>query len=108
MSNRKAQFETQDLIGATKHYSGAVGTAPIAIPTVADKIIAEFHIENDIYNTPPTKTLSFSCDGGITYTELRLGESMVWTPKGSIEQLYIKGSTAGVLYKMVVNYEDIS
>lgn len=108
MANRKAQFETQDLIGSTKHYSGTVGVAPTAIPTVANKIIAEFQIENDIYNTPPTKTLSFSCDGGTTYTELRLGESMVWTPKGGIEQIYIKGSTAGVLFKMIVNYEDIS
>lgn len=103
----KADFETQDLDGQTIHYDGFVGTTPVAIPTVANKIIAEFFIENPIDNTPATETLSFSCDGGITYTALKIGESMIWTPKGRIKQLYIKGNTASVDYKMIVNYEDI-
>lgn len=103
----KADFETQDLDGSTVHYNGSVGTTPIAIPTVADNIIAEFWIENVIDNSPVTKRLEFSCDGGITYTELRLSESMAWTPKGRIKQIYIKASAASTNYKMIVNYEDI-
>lgn len=103
----KADFEIQDMDGSTKHYSGTASTTPVAIPTVADKEIAEFWIENDLNNTPATDRLSFSCDGGTTYTELKIGESMVWTPKGRIKQIYIKGSAATVLYQMIVNYEDI-
>jgi hypothetical protein len=103
----KADFEIQDMDGQTIHYNGSVGTTPIAIPTSANKIIAEFFIENPIDNSPATETLSFSCDNGVTYTALKVGESMIWTPKGRIRQLYIKGSTASVDYKMIVNYEDI-
>lgn len=103
----KADFEIQDMDGSTVHYNSSVGTTPVAIPTVADKEISEFWIENPIDNTPVTETLSFSCDGGATYTALKVGESMVWTPKGGIKQIYIVGSTASVDYKMIVNYEDI-
>jgi hypothetical protein len=103
----KADFEIQDLDGQTIHYSGTVGTTAINIPTVVAKEISEFWIENPINNTPANETLSFSCDAGVTFTDLLVGESMVWTPKGRIRQLKIKGSTASVNYKMIVNYEDI-
>lgn len=103
----KADFEIQDMDGATVHYNGTVGTAPTAIPTVVGKLISEFWLENSIDNTLVTTRLSFSCDGGVTYTELRIGESMAWTPKGRIRQLLIKASAASTDYKMIVNYEDI-
>lgn len=103
----KADFEIQDLDGSTKAFNGTVGTSATAIPTVADKEIAEFWIENNINNSPATDRLLFSCDGGTTYTELAIGESMSWTPKGRIRQLFIKGSTASVDYKLLVNFEDI-
>lgn len=103
----KADFEIQDMDGSTVHYASTVGTSPVAIPASPDKEIAEFWIENDINNTPATKRLSFSCDGGTTYTELKIGESISWTPKGRIKQIYIKGSAASVSYQMIVNYEDI-
>jgi hypothetical protein len=103
----KADFEIQDLDGSTKAFNGTVGTSATAIPTVAAKEVSEFYIENPISNTPVTKTLSYSCDGGVTYTDLSAGESMVWTPKGRIRQLFIKASAASTSYKMVVNFEDI-
>lgn len=103
----KADFETVDIDGSTIHYNGSVGTTPTTIPTVANKRISEFFIECDIDNTPVTKRLLFSCDGGATYTTIRPGESMIWTPKGRITQLYIKGNVAAVSYQMIVNYEDI-
>jgi len=103
----KADFEIQDLDGETIHYSSTVGTTPITVPSVAGKIISEFWIENSLDNSPVTKRLEFSCDGGVTYTSLRLGESMNWTPKGRIRLLYIKASAASTSYSMIVNYEDI-
>ena len=106
MANTKPQFETTDTKGTTVHYDGAVGTTPATIPSSPDKIISEFWIENDIHNTPVTKRLEFSCDGGVTYTEMNIGESTAWTPKGDIRQIYIKASAAGTLYKMIVNYEE--
>lgn len=103
----KADFEIQDMDGSTVHYNGTVGTTAIAIPTVVAKQISEFWVENNIDNSPVTKRLEFSCDGGVTYTELRIGESMAWTPKGRIRQIFIKASAASTDYKMIVNYEDI-
>ena len=102
----KPQFEMTDTKGSTIHYDDNVGTTPIAIPTVADKIIGGFWIENDINNSPAHERLSFSCDGGTTYTELAIGESLAWTPKGDVKQIYIKGSTASVDYQMIINYEE--
>jgi len=102
----KPQFEVTDTKGSTVHYDGSVGTTPTAIPGSPDKVIAEFWIENDIHNTPVTKRLEFSCDGGTTYTELNISEGVAWTPKGDVTQIYIKGSIAGVLYKMIINYEE--
>jgi hypothetical protein len=107
MANVKSQFELIDNIGSTKHYNGTVGTTAIAIPTVAAQEISEFYLENPINNTPVTKTLSYSCDGGVTYTDLNVSGSMIWTPKGKIKQLYIKGNVAAVSYKLVMNFEDI-
>ena len=103
----KADFEIQDMDGSTVHYNSTVGTTPVAIASVGNKEVSEFWIENPLENTPVTKRLSFSCDGGTTYTELRIGESMIWTPKGRIREIYIKASAASTSYKMIVNYEDI-
>ncbi len=100
------QMEIEDNNGSTTHYSGSVGTSPTTVPSSADKVISSFYLENPITNTPATKELEFSCDGGTTYTSLRLGESIVWPPKGYVKQIYIKGSTASVNYKMIINYED--
>ena len=106
MASVKPQFEMTDTKGNTVHYASSVGTTPVAIPTVAGNTIAEFWIENDLHNTPVTKRLSFSCDGGTTYTELNVSEGMAWTPKGDVKQIFIKASVAGTLYKMIVNYEE--
>ena len=34
-------FETQDLAGSTVNYQSTVGTSPINVPTVANKVISE-------------------------------------------------------------------
>lgn len=106
MTDSAPQFEVTDTKGSTGHYNGSVGTTTVAIPTVADKVISSCWIENDIDNTPTTKKLSFSFDGGTTFTELKLGESMIWSPKGDKKQIHVKGNVAGVSYKVIINYEE--
>jgi hypothetical protein len=108
MADTAPQMEIEDNNGSTAHYSGSVGTTPASIPTVADKVISSFLVENDIDNSPVTKRLSFSCDDGASWTELRIGESVVWSPKGYKKQIQIKASAASTNYKMIVNYEDYS
>lgn len=106
MTDSTPQFEVTDTKGFTIHYNGSVGTSALAIPTVADKIISSCWIENDIDNTPVTKKLSFSFDGGSTFTDLKLGESITWSPKGDRKQIHVKGNTASVNYKVLINYEE--
>lgn len=98
-------FEMQDLIGQTKHYNGTISTSPTTLPAVADKTISEV-IFKCPYQTPQTKTCSISFDGGTTYFTLAVGEFLGWSVKGEIEQVKIKGSTSGVTYDMLINYEE--
>lgn len=106
MTDLAPQFEITDTKGSTSHYNGSVGTTAIAIPTVADKIISSCWIENDSDNTPVTKKLYFSFDGGSDFTDLKLGESITWSPKGDRKQIHVKGNVSSVSYKIIINYEE--
>lgn len=106
MTDTTPQFEITDTKGSTVHYNGTVGTSAFAIPTVAGKVISGCLIENDIDNSPSTKRLSFSFDNAVTFTELKLGESIVWTPKGDRKQIHIKGNVASVSYKVILDFEE--
>lgn len=99
-------MEIEDNAGSTSHYSGTVGTTPTTIPAVSNKVISSFWIENNANLNTPNKLLEFSCDGGTSYTQLHIGESMIWSPKGYINQIYIRGNVAAVAYRSIVNYED--
>lgn len=97
-------FETQDLDGGTTHYNGTVGTSAIAIPTVAGNIISEVVIKCP-FQTPTTKKLLVSFDGGTTFFTLDPGEFIGWSVKGSRRQIHIKGGVAGVSYDVLLNRE---
>lgn len=98
-------FETQDLTGSTVHYNGTMGTSNVAIPTVADKVMAEVLVKCP-YQTPLSVECYVSFDSGTTFFTLGVGEYLGWSLKGNIKQIYIKGSTAGVAYQIIANYED--
>lgn len=97
-------FELQDLDGSTAHFSGTVGTSAIALPTVAGNIISEVVIKCP-FQTPVTKTLKVSFDGGTSFFTLDPGEFIGWSAKGSLRQIYIKGGVAGVTYDILLNRE---
>lgn len=97
-------FETQDLDGATTHYSGTVGTTAVAIPAVAGSVISEVVIKCP-YQTPVSKKLLVSFDGGTNFFTLDPGDFIGWSVKGRRTQIHIKGSTAGVAYDVILNRE---
>jgi len=102
----KPQFEVTDTKGSTEHYDSTVGTTPETLPASPDKIISEVWIENDITNTPATRELEVSFDGGVNYTIMLLGEGITWSPKGDKRVIHIKGSAASVKYKAIINFEE--
>jgi len=105
--NVKPQFEMTDTKGSTEHYESNVGTTPVTLPSSPDKIISELWIENDQTNTPIIKDLLVSFDGGTNYSTFKYGEGINWSPKGDKRVIHIKGSTAGVKYKAIINFEEI-
>lgn len=104
MGLSQGSIETVDAIGSTTHFNGSVNTSAIAIPTVAGNVIAEVLVENAFTNSS-TKNLLVSFDGGTTFKTLASGSSLVWSPKGDIRQIYIKGSVGGVDYEILMNRE---
>jgi hypothetical protein len=97
-------FETQDLSGSTVNYQNTVGTSPINVPTVADKVISEVFFKCSV-QTPATTRCFISFDN-TTYLTLLPGEAIGWSVKGNKKQIRIKGSGAGVLWEAVINYEN--
>jgi len=97
-------FETQDIDGSSSHYNGTVGTSAVSIPSSADKVISEFILKCPI-QTPLTKECLVSLDGGTNFFSLRVGEHLGWSPKGSMKQIQVKGSTSGVEYEILMNFE---
>ena len=106
MADVTTQFEIQDIKGSTKHYASSVGTSPTLLPASADKIITSIFLENIITNSPATRELSFSFDGGTSYTALRVGESIIWSPKGEIKQIYIQANAGTINYNAIINFEE--
>lgn len=101
----QTRIETDDLNGETKCYSGTVGTSSIAIPTVADKVIAYV---TTLSNEPAAsgKVLSVSFDGESTWYDLSGQEHVSVPVRGRRKQIHIKGSAANTNYKMIVQMED--
>ena len=105
MVHSAPQFESSDLLGATDQFSGTVGTASIAVPSVAGNVISEVLIRCATDNIPVTKRLLVSFDLGATWLTLSPGEYIGWGFKDTKTQVTIKGSIAGVSYEIVMNRE---
>lgn len=98
------QFENSDLVGSTTQFQGTVGTTATAFPTVATTAIAECLVRCP-NQSPNSKRLLYSFDGGVTFGTLSPGEFIGWSIKGSVSQIYIKGNTANVNYEVILNRE---
>ena len=96
-----SQMEIVDKAGDTKSYVGTVGTTPVLIPGVAVNNINELMVHCPT-QTPVTVLLYFSFDN-VAYHQLATGEAIMWPIKGSKKQIYVKASTAGVKYEVLLN-----
>lgn len=100
----ESAMEVQDLSGTTAHFTGTVGTISVALPSSPGNIISEVVIKCP-FQTPTTKQLQVSFDGGVTYFTLDPGEFIGWSVKGKRRQIHIKGAVVGVVYDVIMNRE---
>lgn len=100
----KPQIGLAEDVGTTTQYAGTVGTTAILIPSVAGGAISSFLVRCPSQSGSPTKSVSFSFDN-VTYQKLNSGEALGWSPMGNIQQIYIKGSGASILYEVIINRE---
>lgn len=106
MADVLPQFENKDLVGSTTQFVGTVGTTAILVPTVATFAISECLVRCP-NQSPNTRRLLYSFDGGVNFGTLSPGEFIGWSLKGSPLQIQIKGNVAGVLYEVLVNREPV-
>lgn len=105
MASPAPQFESKDLSGSTAQYASTVGTSPISLPPSPGNILAYALVRCGTDNTPVTKRLLYSFDGGVTFGVLAPGEYVGWPLRGGPTQIQLQGSTAGVLYEVILNHE---
>lgn len=98
------QQEIVDSKGSTVQYAGTVGTIATNIPTTAGNRINAMFIRCP-NQSPTSRTLSYSLDSGTTFFVLSPGEAITWPLKGSKTQVQIKGNVAGVLYEVMLNFD---
>lgn len=101
------QFDQADQTGQTIHQNGPFGTTPTLIPSspVAGQVISEILINTQNISSGSQRLL-VSFDGGTTYMEFKKNTIVGWFVRGQQDQLYVKGSTAGVPGEVVVNLEE--
>lgn len=116
MTDLLPQFESEDLIGTTKHFNGSVSGTWVAVPSTPNRVIAEAFARCAIDQSSKNR-LFVSFDGGAGYLLLAPGEAVGWSIKSSkelasgvvsgITQVFLKGSVPGVTYELVLNREGI-
>lgn len=105
MVDRTPEFESADKKGTTDVYSGTVGLAWTAIPTVAGTEIQSFSVHN-VADQVITNTISVSLDGGTTVMDILYPSGFTYQLiKGSKTQIHLLGSAASVSYRVVLNRE---
>jgi len=98
------QQEVMDSKGNSVSFASTVGTIAVNIPTVAGNRINTIFVRCR-NQTPNTVKLFYSIDAGTTFLELLPGEAIMWPLKGSITQIQVKGSVAGVGYEVLLNLD---
>jgi hypothetical protein len=95
--NTGGASSTQD----TLQFEGSVGVTPIDLPATPGGLITQVIFSCRV-QTPSTKRLLFSVDGGANFFTLSPGAMVGWEPK-DISQVQVKGNVAGVLYDILIN-----
>lgn len=102
MANVPPEWETTDELGSIEHENGTVGTTPISVPSVADKVIDAIYISNT--NTAVAKDLLVSLDGGTSWLTISRLDDKYIELRGFIKQIQIKGAVADVNYEGLIWY----
>lgn len=90
--------------GSSDHFNGTATTTPINIPPVDGQTIVDILIEVPD-DQDATNKLYVSLDGGILFKTLTTSANMVWSPRGNLKHVVIKGNSATVKYEIVMNRE---
>jgi hypothetical protein len=105
MADQVANFEISDRQGTLEVYTGAVGIAWTAVPPSATQFLQEILVVNPDTNDFDEE-LSVSFDGGTTTAATFYPNgSFAHEIKGSLKQIWIKGSTASVNYSITIEKE---
>jgi hypothetical protein len=97
------ELEIKDRLGTTEHFNGAsAGTAPFQVPPVAGAVITHFRIFVP-FQSPITKTLKISFDGGVNFETLEVGDFLSDEMHGNVTQVHLLANQAGVDYEIVLN-----
>lgn len=102
MSDSLPQFEVEDDLGTTEQYVGSVDTTNFQIPQIPTTAISEVLVRCPV-QTPSSKRLLYSFNGGTTFDQLAPGEAIVWNLRGEPTSIIIKGNTTNVLYSVILN-----
>jgi len=86
----------------TKHFPGTAVSADTSVPAAEGNIIIIALLINQ--ETVPGRDLDFSFDGGTTFSTLKAGNFIGWSPKGNLKQVVVKrtGST-DVTFDIMLN-----
>lgn len=96
--------EAESSSGQTMQFASTVDTTSITLPDVPGDNIATALIRCPS-QTPLSRRLLYSFDGGLTYGTLSPGEFVGWSLKGATKQVYLKGNASGVQFEAVFNME---
>lgn len=104
MAIQLPQFEVTDDLGSSVQYTGTVGTSPTAFPTVAGFEIDSVFVLCD-KQTGLANYIEVSLDNQTTWQKLYVGEWIRGQVKGGLKQIHLKANTAGVQYRMNIEFE---
>lgn len=93
--------EIKDNLGSTEVFTGTATTTPANVPTVADKIISGFGINNT-----GSQSIEVSMDGGTTFYTIKKSIFFSWNVKGEILQLVVQTPSGTTDYEMIINFEE--
>lgn len=102
MADQLPEFEIEDINGSNDHYNGAIGVTAAPLPAVAGNVIAAVYLVNKKTNTPQTRELYLSLDGGTTFITLFVGDDILLPVRGNRTQIHIKANAAGVNYECIL------
>lgn len=115
MGHNIPEFEIKNSEGVSVAYQGntaAVINDISSIPSIANKEIEDFYIENlapieGPFSTPAINIeseLYVSIDGGMSFTTVYAGQAFEYNPR-KLQQLVIKSNVSLLPYKAIINFE---